>query len=330
MLEVRNLQKNYPNFSVFVDFKLKKGEFFSLLGPSGCGKTTTLRLIAGLEKPDSGKILLSGEDITNLPPQKRKFGLVFQNYALFPHLSVSENILYGLSKESNEMKKERLEEMLELFKLTELKDRSIRRLSGGEQQRVALARSLATKPRLLLLDEPFAALDPSLRQSLREELKTLQDKLDLTIVFVTHNQEEALSLSDRVALMDKGRIVQVATPFEIYTKPKSDYAASFFGQVNFLELEVQDKKLKWGGTSIDVDLNEGIYRFAVRPEHLIEGKGVRGRIIRGSYLGFAVEYIVATSQGELRYLELNPHSVKCSGTEIELSLLQAIPVEKKS
>ena len=323
MLEVKNLQKSYDNFNIAVDFTIAKGEFFSLLGPSGCGKTTTLRLIAGLEDCDSGSIKLSGLDITKLPPQKRNLGLVFQDYALFPHLSVTENILYGLRKEKREIKERRL---LALFKLEDLKDRSVRRLSGGESQRVALARALAVEPNLLLLDEPFAALDPALRQSLREELKELQKTLGLTIVFVTHNQEEALSLSDRIALLENGRIVQMGTPFEIYTQPNSPYVASFFGQVNLVQLEVKKGQIIFGSTTLPLEVADGIYQFAIRPEHLQIGGGVRGRIIKRSYLGFAVEYLVATNLGELRYLDFNPNSLRENGSEIELSLRKALLV----
>ncbi len=326
MLEVKDLQKSYDNFNIAVDFTIAKGEFFSLLGPSGCGKTTTLRLIAGLEDCDSGSIKLSGLDITKLPPQKRNLGLVFQDYALFPHLSVTENILYGLRKEKREIKERRLKDLLALFKLEDLKDRSVRRLSGGESQRVALARALAVEPNLLLLDEPFAALDPALRQSLREELKELQKTLGLTIVFVTHNQEEALSLSDRIALLENGRIVQMGTPFEIYTQPNSPYVASFFGQVNLVQLEVKKGQIIFGSTTLPLEVADGIYQFAIRPEHLQIGGGVRGRIIKRSYLGFAVEYLVATNLGELRYLDFNPNSLRENGSEIELSLRKALLV----
>lgn len=328
MLEVIDLRKNYPDFNIQLDFNIKQGEFFSLLGPSGCGKTTTLRLLAGLERCDSGTILFRKKDITHLQPQKRRFGLVFQDYALFPHLNVRENILYGINQKNKSEKEKRLLEMLDLFQLISLKERSIRHLSGGEQQRVALARALAVKPEILLLDEPFAALDPSLRQSLREELKELQKKLGLTIVFVTHNQEEALSLSDRVALLQEGRIIQVAEPFEIYTKPKTEYVAGFFGKVNFLELTVCRKTLSWGNTTVDIDLEDGSYLLAIRPEHLTAGTGVKGTVTSSSYLGFATLYVVKTVFGLLHYLELDSGSIKPKGTEIELSLKKAVPVRK--
>lgn len=322
MLEVINLKKEYPDFRVLVDFKLQKGEFLSLLGPSGCGKTTTLRLIAGLEASDEGQILLNGVDITKLSPQKRKFGLVFQDYALFPHLDVEENIIYGISRESKEVKRARLEEMLDLFHLSMLRKRSVRHLSGGEQQRVALARALAPKPEVLLLDEPFAALDPTLRLSLREELKQLQEKLGLTIIFVTHNQEEALSLSHRIILMEQGKIVQVDRPFLIYKKPQTEYVANFFGKVNLVELEVKDNKIVWGQSLFvsESPLSDGAYRYPIRPEELEIGSGVKGKIISNSYLGFGVEYVVATDYGRLRYLEVAPNFIREDGDEIELTL----------
>ncbi|MDD2430233.1 MAG: ABC transporter ATP-binding protein [Firmicutes bacterium] len=322
MLKIDHLLKSYPNFRISVDFYVNKGEFFSLLGPSGCGKTTTLRLISGLEDSDSGRIFLNGEDITRLSPQKRQFGLVFQDYALFPHLNVEENILYGISKENKTLKKQRLEELLGLFRLEHLQKRSVRHLSGGEQQRVALARALAPSPQLLLLDEPFAALDPSLRQSLREELKELQQKLQLTIIFVTHNQEEALSLSHRIAIMDKGTITQIAEPFELYTKPESKDIASFFGEVNFVKLSVSNNEVKWGekGFLLEEAVEDGDYLFAIRPEYLLEGKGVEAEVTSSSFLGFGVLYLVKTKYGTLRYLETAPSKIKTEGTKLELTI----------
>jgi NitT/TauT family transport system ATP-binding protein len=201
MLEVKDLQKSYDNFNIAVDFTIAKGEFFSLLGPSGCGKTTTLRLIAGLEDCDSGSIKLSGLDITKLPPQKRNLGLVFQDYALFPHLSVTENILYGLRKEKREIKERRLKDLLALFKLEDLKDRSVRRLSGGESQRVALARALAVEPNLLLLDEPFSSLDYQNRLFAADDIGQIIRSTQKTALLVTHDLSEAVSLADRVIIL---------------------------------------------------------------------------------------------------------------------------------
>ena len=322
MLKIDNLVNNYPDFRVYVDFSVSKGEFFSLLGPSGCGKTTTLRLIAGLEYPDSGSILLEGEDITKLPPQKRRFGLVFQDYALFPHLNVEKNILYGIAKENKAYQQKRLQELLELFRLEHLQKRSVRNLSGGEQQRVALARALAPNPQVLLLDEPFAALDPSLRESLREELKQLQERLGLTIVFVTHNQEEALSLSHRIAIMEKGIITEIARPFEVYTKPKDRDSAAFFGRTNFVKLKVTGGAVQWGTISLLLEepITDGEYLFSVRPEYIGEGKGVEGVIVSSSFLGFGVLYAADTAYGVLYFLEFAPSTIKSKGSRVELGL----------
>lgn len=231
-----DLEKDYPEFNLRLELAVESGEFFSLLGPSGCGKTTLLRLIAGLEKPDRGSITLNGRDITGLSPEQRRIGLVFQNYALFPHLNVSENIEYGLKlqKRSPRDRKRRVEEMLALFRLETFAARTIWQLSGGEQQRVALARALAVEPEILLLDEPFAALDYEIRSKLRDELKQLQRSLGFTTIFVTHQQEEALSLSDRIALMRQGRIIQSGNPREVYENPANRFAAEFLGDANLI------------------------------------------------------------------------------------------------
>ncbi len=219
-----------------VSLEVREGEGFSLLGPSGCGKTTTLRMIGGFEKPDSGKIYFEGQDITSLPPQDRDIRTVFQKYALFPHLTVWENVIFGLKTQKlrNEEILKRGQMILELMEISHLKNRRVPQLSGGEQQRVALARALITEPSVLLLDEPLSALDQKLREKMQLELLTLRKKLRMTFVFVTHDQGEAMVLSDRLGVMNKGRLEQVGTPEEIYCKPTTKFVASFIGQANFI------------------------------------------------------------------------------------------------
>lgn len=231
-----NVVKSYTDFNLQAELKLNKGELFSLLGPSGSGKTTLLRLIAGLEKIDSGKIVLDGYDVTHLEPEKRRIGMVFQDYALFPHLNVSENIAYGLKvrKLAVTQIKAKVTEMLALFEIEKLADRNVQQLSGGERQRVALARALAPEPLILLLDEPFSALDYHLRNKLRNELKNYQKKLGFTCIFVTHHQEEALIISDRLGIMHNGRMSQFGTVAEVYEKPNSKQVAEFIGEANFI------------------------------------------------------------------------------------------------
>jgi putrescine transport system ATP-binding protein len=220
-----------------VSLDIHAREFFALLGPSGCGKTTLLRLLAGFETPDTGRILLDGEDLAAMPPHRRPVNMMFQSYALFPHLSVAGNVTFGLKQEglAREEIRARVEEMLALVKLDGMGARKPHQLSGGQRQRVALARALVKRPKVFLLDEPLAALDKKLRQDTRFELMELQEKLGVTFVVVTHDQEEAMSVSDRIAVMDRGRLVQVATPSEIYEQPNSRWVAQFVGDVNLIE-----------------------------------------------------------------------------------------------
>src|SRR5476649_1944892 len=222
-----------------VDLEIVRGELFALLGGSGCGKTTLLRLLAGFEAPDAGRILIDGQDMTGVPPHRRPVNMMFQSYALFPHMSVSANIAYGLRREGvrrNEIRK-RVGEMLALLKLGGLGDRKPAQLSGGQRQRVALARAIVKQPKLLLLDEPLAALDRKLREGTRFELMRLQEELGLTFVVVTHDQEEAMSMATRIAVMNAGRIVQTGTPHELYEQPASRFVADFIGIANIIDLK---------------------------------------------------------------------------------------------
>ena len=239
VLELRGLSRYYPAHKALdgLSLKILEGEFFSLLGPSGCGKTTTLRLVAGLEEPTSGQILLCGEAIEHRRPYDRNVSTVFQNYALFPHLTVRENIEFGLQHRRGGRPAEagkRIAEVVEMLQLGGKQDRSPAQLSGGEKQRVALARSLILQPDVLLLDEPLSALDPNLRKQVGVELKALQRRVGITFLFVTHDPEEALSMSDRIALLNDGRLEQTGTPREIYQQPLTRFAAGFLGRVNWL------------------------------------------------------------------------------------------------
>ncbi len=262
-----------------VTLEIEEGELFTLLGPSGCGKTTTLRLIAGFELPDHGRILFDDEDVTLKKPYERGTAMVFQNYALWPHMTVFENVAYGLRIRKLPKKEieERVERALELVKLKGLEERYPTQLSGGQQQRVALARALVVEPRVLLLDEPLSNLDARLRIEMREEIKRLQKKLGITTIYVTHDQEEAMSISDRIAVMDKGRVLQVGTPKEIYFKPRNIFTATFIGKTTVLEgvvTEVSPPRARISGSleleftnATEKKLREGEkVRIVVRPE----------------------------------------------------------------
>ncbi len=235
VLELREVSKAFPNHRAVdrVSLALERGGFYSLLGPSGCGKTTTLRMIGGFEEPTGGEILLNGRDVTRLKPWQRDVSTVFQNYALFPHLSALRNIEFGLREHGRPDTTKRALEALELVRLGAKRDSLPAQLSGGEKQRVALARSLVLEPQLLLLDEPLAALDPQLRKQMRAELKAMQRQTGITFLFVTHDQEEALSLSDQVAVMNGGRIEQTGTPEDLYLRPATRFVAGFLGEMNW-------------------------------------------------------------------------------------------------
>jgi len=225
-----------------MNMTIQDGEFFSMLGPSGCGKTTTLRMIAGFEEPSSGKIMIEGRDVVGIPPFHRPVNTVFQDYALFPHMTVAQNVAFGLQMEGKPrtLIGNRVREMLELVQLPNMENRYPKQLSGGQQQRVALARALIKEPRVLLLDEPLGALDLKLRKQMQFELKHMQRRLGITFIYVTHDQEEALTMSDRIAVMNKGHVLQIGEPADIYNRPSTRFVADFIGETNFLEACVQE------------------------------------------------------------------------------------------
>jgi spermidine/putrescine transport system ATP-binding protein len=303
-----------------VDLIIDEGEFFSLLGPSGCGKTTTLRMIGGFEEPTQGQILLYGRDVVGVPPNHRDVNMVFQSYALFPHMSVHENVAFGLRRKSVSRAEisQRVGEMLELVQLDGKSDRRPRELSGGQQQRVALARALVNRPRALLLDEPLAALDLKLRQTMQLELKRIQREVGITFVFVTHDQNEALTMSDRLIVMNAGRIEQLGAPRDLYERPRTRFVAGFIGTSNLIEgtvgsldgkTAVLDRK---NGESIvvpdavDVGARVGQpLHLTVRPEKIVISQdqpavgrcALRGRVSEVVYLGSSTQYAVHTADG---------------------------------
>ena len=280
-LALTNISKQFGQTTVVQDFNLdvKTGEFVSFLGPSGCGKTTTLRMIAGFEVPTTGKVMLGDADITDKAPNQRNVGMVFQAYALFPNMTVAQNIGFGLRihKEPEAAIKERVAEMLAIIHLEQKGDSYPAQLSGGQQQRVALARALANRPKVLLLDEPLSALDAKIRVSLRAEIRAIQRKLGITAIYVTHDQEEALSISDRIVVMFEGKIEQVGTPFEIYNFPQTAFVASFVGTLNTTDAEVIDpakKLIRIDGVQLetaeelDGRKKGDKIKIAIRPERL--------------------------------------------------------------
>jgi len=300
-LNFSNINKYYGNTPAVVDFNLsiQEGEFVSFLGPSGCGKTTTLRMVAGFEQPTSGSLKINDAEILTLPANKRNVGMVFQSYALFPNMTVADNIGFGL-KVAKKSKKEidmKVDQTLNLIRMPELRDRYPSQLSGGQQQRVALARALAIEPKVLLLDEPLSALDAKIRVELRAEIRRIQQQLNITTIYVTHDQEEALSLSDRIVVMDNSHIEQVGTPAQIYNDPASKFVAEFIGHINLLPVTVTNSEsgeVSIHGNTVKVknarNFENRPTMLAVRPEELNPGTVVGANNLTGivesvTYLG---------------------------------------------
>jgi spermidine/putrescine transport system ATP-binding protein len=303
-----------------VDLEIRAGEFFSLLGPSGCGKTTTMRMIAGFEEPTSGEVRLYGKSVLGIPPNKRDVNMVFQSYALFPHMSVFENVAFGLRRKGVDKAAvtSRVGEILQTVGLTGREKRRPKELSGGQQQRVALARALVNRPRALLLDEPLGALDLKLRQAMQVELKRIQREVGITFIYVTHDQGEALTMSDRIAVMNEGLVEQLAGPREIYEHPASRFVAGFIGTSNLLSGTVQSVTgqtavlVNDGGQHVEVELQDGMrvapgdpLELTVRPEKMTlsaqpgqSGCRLRGTATEVVYLGTSTNYNVLTSTGD--------------------------------
>lgn len=293
-----------------IDLVIEPGEMVTFLGPSGCGKTTTLRMVAGFEMPTSGHIFIGNEDVSNKAPNERDTAMVFQSYALFPHMTVEENVGYGLRfrKVSKQQAKERVERIMELVGLQGLGKRAPGQLSGGQQQRVALARALVVEPQVLLFDEPLSNLDAKLREYMREEIRRVQQELGITAIYVTHDQSEAMALSDRIVVMNAGRIEQVGTPQEIYLRPATRFVADFIGKVNFLPCEVVSRQgsgalVEAFGRQITVaDAPElsGKASLVVRPEAMFldKGEGIPVTVVSSVYLGSAMEIRVELPNGD--------------------------------
>ncbi|WP_454854113.1 ABC transporter ATP-binding protein [Rhizobium binxianense] len=318
-IHLKQLTKSYGDTVAVagIDLHIAEGEFFSLLGPSGCGKSTTLRMIAGFIRPSAGEILIGRDNVTMLPPEKRDIGIVFQNYAIFPHMNVADNIGFGLKlrKMPKEEIRSKVTDALRQVGLSGYEDRFQRQLSGGEQQRVALARVLVTEPRILLLDEPLSALDKSLREEMKYWIKDLQKNLGITTVYVTHDQDEALTMSDRIGVMQKARIVQVGAPAEIYERPRTLFVTTFIGHSNIIDVTVgrrsgdsmtvmlDGKTFPTRGTD---DASEGqAVKLVVRPENVIIGPEASAEIrlpatvISETYQGALVRYRLSIGSQEI-------------------------------
>lgn len=342
-LKLTNLTKSYGEFKAVDDLSLviPEGSFFALLGPSGCGKTTTLRMIAGLEEPTSGKISIGATDITDKRPYQRPVNTVFQNYALFPHLTIFENIAFGLRRRGIKDVKEQVDKVLNLVELPHLADRKPTQLSGGQQQRIAVARAIVNRPALLLLDEPLGALDLKLRRQMQIELKWIQTEVGLTFVHVTHDQEEAMTMADTIAVMNEGRIEQMGSPAELYDNPKTAFVANFLGQSNLIEGSIVDSD----GDYHVVDLHgqkakvlksrthskNNSVLYAIRPEKLridLDNQSrpgnrfTGGRIVDVSYIGVSTQYQVEMPwKQEIMVFEQNDDGVPPldKGDEVTLS-----------
>jgi len=314
-VDIQNVTKMYGGFTALkgVSLDIRDNEFFTLLGPSGCGKTTLLRAIAGFEEISNGEIILYGQNIANLMPNERPVNTVFQQYALFPHMNVTDNVMFGLLRlgQDKATAKNRVREVLELVQLSDFANRMPGQLSGGQQQRVALARALAPSPKVLLLDEPLSALDLKLRQAVRLELQQIQNQTGITFIFVTHDQEEALTMSDRIAVIEDGQVQQVGSAREIYESPKNKFVADFIGETNLLDVNVTDVAggkgscILPGGAQITCPAAEGAHagagHLSVRPERITitaSGKGlIQGTATRHTYLGTDLHLEVKLASG---------------------------------
>ena len=326
IVQFKNINKNYKDVVAVKNFNLEiyEGEFLTLLGPSGCGKTTSLRILAGFEKPSKGEVYLEEQQINEIPSYQRPINMVFQNYALFPHMNIFDNVAYGLrqKKISEEEVKTEVEKFLSLVRLEGYEKRNIWQLSGGQQQRVALARALINKPKILLLDEPLAALDKKLRKEMQIELQNLQKNLNITFVLVTHDQEEALSMSDRICVMNEGNIIQVGSPNDLYDLPINKFVANFIGKSNFIKCEIKsitEKFIEVNSNNKLLNLNKNSLNFSqndkvimsFRPEinyesNLKNGLLLKAKVLNKIFLGEYTEYYLLSNEiGEFYFLNTN-------------------------
>lgn len=339
LLSIRNVAKSFGTHAVLRDISLNiaEGEFLTILGESGSGKTTLLRIIAGFESATSGELWMGRDRIDSQPPYRRPVNTVFQNYALFPHLTVEQNVAYGLqvAKRPQVEITQRVAEALEKVKMTAHSAKKPSKISGGQQQRVALARALVNRPKLLLLDEPLSALDANLRRQMQVELKSLQREVGIAFVFVTHDQEEAMVMSDRIALLRSGELEQVATPREIYGRPATAYVAQFIGHTNLLQGEVRGGTASCGTLSWTASLPDGPALFSLRPEHIrIAGDSssnavrVRGRVLQQAFHGATELLRVECGGGLVLVARIATGSAPSGDVELEFSPQDATPVRE--
>ena len=340
LIELKGIVKRFDDETILksLDLSIKDGEFVTLLGPSGCGKTTTLRIIAGFETPDEGEVLFAGKNINKVPPNKRNINTVFQRYALFPHLNVKDNIAFGLKLRKTPQSEidRKVEEMLELVNLKGFGNRSTASLSGGQQQRVAIARAIVNEPKVLLLDEPLGALDLKLRKEMQIELKKLHERLDMTFLYVTHDQEEALTMSDTVVVMNHGEILQKGTPIDIYNEPANAFVADFIGESNIIPgIMKQDKIIEFLGTVYDCvdtgfDKNENA-DVVIRPDDIVlleEGEAsiqqpanlLKGRVLSCLFKGVHYEMLIDVPDGKGRSFTFMAHSTIAENIGAEMYL----------
>lgn len=340
IIELKNISMEYDGTKVLdnINFYIRKNEFLTLLGPSGCGKTTTLRIIGGFEKPTEGRVIFEGRDITNIPPYERQINTVFQKYALFPHMNVFENIAFGLKikKVPKDEIEKRVKEMLRLVNLRGFEKRSIDSLSGGQQQRVAIARALVNEPKVLLLDEPLGALDLKLRKEMQTELKNMQKRVGITFVYVTHDQEEALTMSDTIVVMDKGQIQQIGTPVDIYNEPENAFVAKFIGESNIVDGIMHEDYVVEFANRVFECVDKGFEKkeevdVVIRPEDLeivpLEEGQLNGVVTSVTFKGVHYEMIV--KDGNIDWM-IHSTIMEPVGTEIGMRVLpENIHIMKK-
>jgi iron(III) transport system ATP-binding protein len=334
MVEFKNVTKRYGGVTAVddVSFRIEPRTLCTLLGPSGCGKTTTLRLIAGLEMLSSGTITIGGRDVTSAPASERDVSMVFQSYALFPHMNVLQNVAYGPTVSGDRNAKDKAHEKLRMVGLEGFASRMPSELSGGQQQRVAVARALVLEPQVLLFDEPLSNLDAKLRRRVREAIRELQQSLGLTVAYVTHDQQEALAVSDRIIVMSNARIAQVGEPRELYEAPRDRFVADFIGDANLVEAQLGQHRgtrapVRLGG--LEIELNHrgaapGPVRVAIRPESILLSRqassGLRGTVRKAAYLGTHMEYTVETPIGQLFVVDRDVAHPIPAGTDVAIQL----------
>ena len=345
MVDLRGVRKEYGDITAVdgIDLTIRRGEFFSLLGPSGCGKTTTLRMISGFERPTAGEVVLDGQEANDVPPNRRDTNLVFQHLSLFPHMTVGENVGYGLKKAGVDGadREALVSEYLDLVDLGGFEERNPTELSGGQQQRVALARALVNEPSVLLLDEPLGSLDRKLRQQMMVELRKIHEKVEGSFFYVTHNQEVAMTLSDRLAVMNEGQIEQVGTPEEVYREPASEFVADFIGDTNLFDGTVAKRNgattVEFGGSegftfSTERTVEDGEVTVSIRPEEFYledEGPGVRARVTERYFQGERTDYVVDPTEADLpavEVTEMGKESRFSEGGDVRLNFDESSPV----